>query len=77
MILGKKITLKIINQRAEKDIKVREGLTINNLKAIVEGVLQYKMEKIEVIQEGKEVTGHRKLKELGLEEGHKIEIKGS
>ena len=35
------------------------------------------MEKIDVMQEGKEVTGHRKLKELGLEEGHIIEINGS
>ena len=48
MILGKKIILKINVQGIERDIKVREGLTINNLKAIVEGVLQYRMESIDV-----------------------------
>ena len=33
-----------------------------------------KMERIDVVQEGKETTGHCKLSELGLEEGHTIEI---
>ena len=35
------------------------------------------MEKIDVRRDGKEVTGHRKLKELGLKEGHIIEVNGS
>ena len=34
------------------------------------------MERIDVVQEGKEITGHWKLSELGLEEGHTIEISG-
>ena len=54
--MGKKITLKIINKRMEQVIKVREGLTINNLKAVIEGVLQQKMERIDVIQNGKQTT---------------------
>ena len=34
------------------------------------------MERIEVIREGKKTTGHETLKEIGLEEGHTIEING-
>ena len=60
----------------EKIIEIRDGLTINNLKAVVEGVLQQKMEWIDVIREGKMATGHQKLSEIGLEEGHIIEING-
>ena len=37
--MGKKITLKIINKGRELNIQVRVGLTINNLKAIIEGTL--------------------------------------
>ena len=56
--MGKKITLKIVNQGKEKVIKVRENITINNLKAVIEGVLLQKMESIDVHKEGKEVNGH-------------------
>ena len=38
--MGKKIALKIINRRMEQVITVREGLTINNLKVVIEGALQ-------------------------------------
>ena len=38
-VMGKKITLKIVNQGLEKVIRVRENITINNLKAIIEGIL--------------------------------------
>ena len=34
------------------------------------------MERIEVIREGKKTTGHQTLKEIGLEEGHTIEVNG-
>ena len=57
-IMGKKITLKIVNQGLEKAIRVRENITINNLKAVIEGVLLQKMESIDVHKEGKEVNGH-------------------
>ena len=75
--MGKRISLRIINQEKEKIIKVREGITINNLKAVIERVMLQKMEKIEIVQEGREITGHWKLSELGLEEGYTIESNGS
>ena len=56
--MGKRITLRIIKHGMEKTIKVREGITINNLKAVIEGVMLQKMERIDIIQEGKEITGH-------------------
>ena len=34
------------------------------------------MEKFEVIREGKKTTGHQTLKEIGLEDGHTIEVNG-
>ena len=47
--MGKRISLRIINQEKEKIIKVREGITINNLKAVIEGVLLQKMDGIDVV----------------------------
>ena len=32
------------------------------------------MEKFEVIRDGRKTTGHQTLKEIGLEEGHTIEV---
>ena len=32
------------------------------------------MERIEVVKDGKMTTGHLTLKEIGLEEGHTIEV---
>ena len=42
--MGKKITLKIIDQKKEMVIQVREFMTINNLKAVIEGALQQKLD---------------------------------
>ena len=42
--MGKRLRIKIIDQGIEKVIQVREFMTINNLKAIIEGVLQEKVE---------------------------------
>ena len=42
--MGKRLRIKIIDQGNEKVIQVREFMTINNLKAIIEGVLQEKVE---------------------------------
>ena len=75
--MGRKLTLKITEKKKEKVIKVREFLTINNLKAVIEGALKHKTESIDIIHEGKEITGHKKLVDLGLEDGHIIEINGS
>ena len=37
--MRKKITLKVVDMCGWKDIKVRENLTANNLKAIIAGVM--------------------------------------
>ena len=42
--MGKRLRIKIVDQGKEKVIQVREFMTINNLKAIIEGVLQEKVE---------------------------------
>ena len=42
--MGKRLRIKIIDQGIEKVIQVREFMTINNLKAIIEGVLKEKVE---------------------------------
>ena len=72
--MGKKISLKLDDQEKEKTIKIRENLTINNLKAIIIGVLKLKKENIKIIHNRQELTGHRKLSDSGLEDGEKIEI---
>ena len=38
-IMGKKITLTINDNKKEKAIQVREYITVNNLKAVIEGAL--------------------------------------
>ena len=42
--MGKKITIKIIDQTKEFNIQIRENMTMNNLKAIIEGVMQRKLD---------------------------------
>ena len=42
--MGKRLRIKIVDQGKERVIQVREFMTINNLKAIIEGVLQEKVE---------------------------------
>ena len=37
--MGKKLKLKVVGMYGWKDIKVRENLTANNLKAIIAGVM--------------------------------------
>ena len=49
--MGKKITLKIANQEKEKYIKVREKLTIKNLKTIITRELNLPKEEIKALGE--------------------------
>ena len=42
--MGKRIGIKIIDQEVEKVIQVREFITINNHKAVIEGALHQKLE---------------------------------
>ena len=42
--MGQKITIKIIDRKNEFNIQIRENMTMNNLKAIIEGVMQRKLD---------------------------------
>ena len=42
--MGKKITIKIIDQKKEFNIRIRENMTMNNLKMIIEGIMQRKLD---------------------------------
>ena len=72
--MGKRLRIKIIDQEKEKIIQVREFMTINNLKAIIEGVLQEKLDWTSIKMNGKELTGHGKLRDLGIVDGYIIEL---
>ena len=49
--MGKKITLKIISQETEKTIRIREKLTIKNLKTIIIKELNLPNEEIKAFGE--------------------------
>ena len=38
--MGKKLKLRIVDRHGWKELEVRENLTANNLKAIIEGEMQ-------------------------------------
>ena len=67
--MGKKLTLRIESKYGWKDIEVRENLTANNLKAIIAGKMQPKGTYTKIAWKGKELTGHMKLKDLGIIDG--------
>ena len=58
-------------------IKVREKLTINNLKSIVAGKMKNSKKNIKITQEDKEITGHKRLIDIGLVDGAKLEAKAN
>ena len=51
------------------DVKVREYLTMNNFKAIIKGEMQLRTGKVKIMHEGKELSGHRRLIDIGLVDG--------
>ena len=55
--MGQAITIIVNSQDGEREIKVREKLTINNLKSIVAGELQTGKENIRITLDGKELAG--------------------
>ena len=67
--MGKKLTLRIVGKYGWKNIEVRESLKANNLKAIIAGKMQPKGTCTKIAWEGKELTGHMKLKDLGIVDG--------
>ena len=72
--MGRKLTLKIVSKYKEMDVKVRESLTMNNFKAIIKGVMQLQTGKVKIMHEGIELSGHRRLIDIGLVDGDKLEI---
>ena len=67
--MGEMLTLRIIQQERERSIKIREKLTINNLKAIMSSGMKREKEYIKIILEGYELMGHMRLTDLGLKDG--------
>ena len=51
--MGRKLTLKVVNQEIEKTIRIREKLTIKNLKTIIVKELKLAGEEIKAIGEKK------------------------
>ena len=49
--MGRKLTLKVVNQEIEKTIRIREKLTIKNLKTIIVKELKLAREEIKAIGE--------------------------
>ena len=66
--MGEMLTLRIIQQERERSIKIREKLTINNLKVLSSG-MKLERENIKIILEGYELMGHMRLTDLGLKDG--------
>ena len=52
--MGEMLTLRIIQQERERSIKIREKLTINNLKAIMSSGMKLERENIKILLEGYE-----------------------
>ena len=73
-IMGRKLNLIIGVEEEEKHIKVRENLTINNLRAIIKRELKLKSDNTKIIHQGLELTGSSKMVELGFVDGDRVEI---
>ena len=72
--MGRKITLKIVSKHREMDVKVREALTINNIKAIIKGDIQQRTGTVKIMHEGQELPAHRRLVDIGLMDGDILEV---
>ena len=68
------LTLRIIQQDGERSIKIRENLTINNLKAILNSGVKLERKNIKIILEGYELMGHMRLTDLGLKDGMSLRM---
>ena len=72
--MGEMLTLRIIQQDRERSIKIRENLTINNLKAIMNSGMKLERKNIKIILEGYEQMGHMRLTDLGLKDGMSLRM---
>ena len=53
-IMGRMLTLRIVGEDKERNIKIRENLTINNLKAILNREMKIEKENIKIMLDGHE-----------------------
>ena len=67
--MGRSLTLKISNQNEELQIKMREKLTIGNLKAIIAKELGMSRVNMKLKLANAEVSWHKRLSDLGLKDG--------
>ena len=72
--MGRKLTLKVIRQGTEKIIRVRENLTIKNLKIIIRKELKLEGEEIKALGKENELADHQKLKDTEVKDGDEIVI---
>ena len=63
-------------KHGEKEIKIRESLTIKNLIAITSGEGKNQNEITKIVRKGKELTKYMRLSEAGLEDGDRVDIAG-
>ena len=56
---------------------MRENLTLNNLEAIIRGAMQIRKGMVKIMYEGKELSGHRRLVDIGLVNGDTLEVKAN
>ena len=73
--MGKAITLKIITLDGEIKIKMREKLTINNLKLILANKMMISREEIKLMIDDNEASDHMRLTDQGLKDGSILEAK--
>ena len=67
--MGRSLTLKVSNHNEELQIKLREKLTIGNLKAIIAKELGMSSVNMKLKLANAEVTWHKRLIDLGLKDG--------
>ena len=66
--------LRVINQGRERQIKVRDKLTIYNLKSIIAGKMEVNYGDIRILMNGQELDGQQRLADLGLEDNMSLEV---
>ena len=72
--MGRSLTLKICYQKEELLIKLREKLTIGNLKAIIAKELGMSRVSMKIKLANAEVIWHNRLIDLGLTEGDTLVV---
>ena len=56
---------------------MRENLTLNNLEVIIRGAMQIRKGMVKIMYEDKELSGHRRLVDIGLVNGDTLEVKAN